>query len=439
MIPPILHRAPFRNFWLGQTISVVGDQFTLLAIPIIAALLLGASPAEMGLLTAVGLLPHLLFSLPAGVWLDRVHRRRRLMIIVDLARAALIATIPIAFVFGALSLPQLYIITFLVGALAVVFDISWNTLFVAVTPRQDFVTANSLLNGSRSLAYVLGPSIGGLLIQFLGAATAMVADAFSYVASALFLGRVKAVEPPIEPAGASIREQLATGLRFIARDPIMRPSLLSVATVNLFNFAFHALFILYVTTVLLVEPGLLGLALGAGAVGGLLGALVAGRIGRRIGLGPAYALGLIIFPASLIAIPLVQGSLPIVLLMLVLTEFGAGFGVMILDISAGTIIQARTPDSIRGRANGAWRFVNYGIRPIGALMGGVLGTAIGVRETLIVSTLLSLTGVLFLVGTPLLRLRDIPEQAEGYGRRTDDTDAPEPGPSLPDDPGVAGT
>jgi MFS family permease len=368
----------------------------------------------MGLLTAIGLLPHLLFSLPAGVWLDRQARRRRLMIIVDLGRAVAIATIPLAFLLNALSLPQLYIVTFIVGTLAVIFDISYSTLFVAVTPREDFVEANSLLNGSRSLAFVGGPSIGGLLIQFLSAPLAVLADAFSYLVSAIFLRRVEAVEPPIEPAGQSIRAQLVTGMRFLMRDPIMRPALLSVATCNLFNLAFSALFILYVTTDLHVEPGLLGLVLGSGAIGALLGAVVAGRIGRRIGIGPAYALGLFMFPASLIAIPLVTGSTAVVLAMLFVTEFFAGFGVMVLDINAGTLIQARTPDAIRGRSTGAWRFINYGVRPVGALMGGVLGAAIGVRETLIVVTIASLAGVLWLIRSPLLRLHEVPEPATDY-------------------------
>lgn len=412
MIPSLLHRAPFRNFWIGQTISVVGDQVTLLAIPIVAVLVLNAQPADMGLLTAAGLLPHLFFSLPAGVWLDRVAHRRRLMIAVDLLRAALILTIPAAFVMGWLSLEQLFVVTFLVGVLAVAFDISWQTLFVSVTPREDFVQANSLLNGSRSLAHVAGPSVGGLLIQVLGAALAMFVDAASYVLSALFLSRVKAHEPAIEPAGQNLRRQLATGLRFIALDPIMRAILTSVAWVNLFNYAFTALFILYVTTSLGVNPGLLGLALGSGAVGGILGALIAARVGRRIGLGPAYVLGLFLFPASLIAIPLVTGSLPVVLAMLFVTEFGAGLGVMILDINAGALIQARTPDSIRGRVTGAWRFVNYGVRPIGALMGGFLGAAIGVRETLIIVTIVSLGGLLWLIGSPILKLRDLPEPGE---------------------------
>ncbi len=412
MIPSLLRQAPFRNFWIGQTISVIGDQVTLLAVPIIAVLVLHAEAAQMGLLTAVGLLPHLFFSLPAGVWLDRVHHRRRLMIAIDLVRALVIATIPLAFVLGILSLEQLFLVTFVAGTLAVGFDIAWNTLFVAVAQRDEYVQANSLLSGSRSLAQVAGPSIGGILIQLLGGAYVMLIDALSFVASALFLLRTKATEPPVEPQTDSLVRQLVTGASFIYRDPIMRPGLLSVATVNLFNFAFQALFILYVTTYLNVEPGLLGLALGAGAVGAVVGALIAGRVGRRIGLGPAYALGLVLFPAALILIPLAAGPLPVILAILFVTEFLAGLGVMILDINVGAFMQARIPDKIRGRAMGAFRFVNYGIRPIGALMGGALGGLIGVRETLFVVTLAALTGVLWIIWSPVIRMRDMPEPAE---------------------------
>jgi MFS family permease len=412
LIPSLLRQAPFRNFWLGQTISVFGDQITLLAVPIVAVLVLHADPAQMGLLTAVGLLPHLLFSLPAGIWLDRVHNRRRLMIVADIARAAVIATIPLAFYLGWLSIEQLFVVTFLAGTLAVAFDISWNTIFVAVARRDEYVQANSLLNGSRSLAYVAGPSVGGALIQFLGAAYAVLADAVSFLASAVFLARVRAIEPPVEPQVDGLRRQLATGLAFILGDRIMRPTVMSVATLNFFNFGFQALFILYVTTYLGVSPGPLGLALGAGALGGVSGALLAGRLGRRIGLGRAYALGLVLFPAALILVPLVTGPLPVVLAMLFVMEFFAGLGVMILDINAGAFIQARTPDRIRGRVSGAFRFINYGIRPIGALMGGALGEIIGVRETLFVVTIASLSGVAWLLFSPVLAMRDLPEEAE---------------------------
>lgn len=411
-LPSLLRQGPFRNFWLGQTISVMGDQVTSLALPIVAVLVLKADPAQMGLLTAASLLPHLFFSLPAGVWLDRVHQRRRLMIVVDFLRAALIATVPLAFLGGWLSMTHLFLLAFAVGTLSVAFDISWSTLFVAVAKRDEFVQANSLLNGSRSLSGVAGPSIGGALIHFLGAPFAMVIDSVSFIASAFFLARVKAVEPPVEHQPGSLRSQLASGLSFILRDEIMRPTVLSAATLNLFNFGFQALFILYVTTYLGVDPGLLGLALGAGAVGAVIGALTASRIGRRLGLGPAFVLGLIIFPAALILVPLAGGPLPLILAALFTMEFVAGFGVMILDINAGAIIPARTPDRIRSRVTGAFRFINMGIRPIGALLGGYLGTVIGVRETLFVVTIASLLGVLWLVGTPVWRLHDMPEVAQ---------------------------
>jgi len=411
VIPSLLRRGPFRNFWLGQTISVFGDQVTLLAVPIVAVLVLHAEAAQMGLLTAFGLLPHLLFSLPAGVWLDQVRNRRRLMIVVDLARALTIGSIPLAFALNALSVAQLYVVTFIVGTLAVAFDISWNTIFVAVAERDEYVQANSLLNGSRSLAFVGGPSVGGVLIQLFGAAYAMLLDAVSFVASAFFLLRTRADEPPVEPQSEGLGHQLAVGMRFIFGDRIMRPTLLSVATVNLFNFGFQALVILYVTTYLGVSPGALGLALGAGAVGGVAGALTAGRIGHRIGLGPAYMLGLLLFPAPLILVPIVVGPLPIVLAMLFTVEFLSGLGVMILDINAGASIQARTPDRIRGRAMGAFRFVNYGIRPIGALFGGFLGATIGVRETLFVVTIGALAGVLWTIRSPLPGLREMPDPA----------------------------
>jgi len=416
LVPPLLWETQFRRFWIGQTISVFGDNVTLLALPIVAALILHADAAQMGLLTAVGLLPHLLFSLPAGVWLDRVRNRRRLMILCDVGRAAAIGTIPVAFLLGRPSLELLFGIAFVVGTLSVVFDIAWNTLFVSVVRREQFVDASALLNGSRSLASVAGPAISGILIQLFSAATALLADALSYLGSVLFLRRITAPEPPIEHEPGTIRQQLTSGLAFIFGDSIMRPTLLAAGTLNLFNFCFQALFILYATTYLLVEPGLLGLALGAGAIGGVIGAITAARIARTLGTGRAFVVGLIVFPASVILIPLAGGLSPmLILVFLFLSEFGQGIGVMILDINAGAMMQARTPDRIRGRAMGAFRFINMGIRPIGAILGGVLGATIGVRETLFIVTFLQLSGVLWLYRSPILGLQGMPETADWGG------------------------
>jgi MFS family permease len=411
--PPLLREHNFRNFWLGQTISVFGDQITLLALPIVAVLVLDADPAQMGLLTAVGLLPHLLLSLPAGVWLDRIQRRRRLMVIGDVIRAAVIAIVPLAFLLDVLSMELLFVVTFVVGTVAVFFDLAWLTMVSAVARRDQLVDANSLLNVSRSVSAVGGPAIGGALIQILTAPIALIADAVSYLASALFLSRVRTPDQPVEHDPGTIREQLAAGLSFLVRDPIMRPSVFAVATMNLFNFAFQGLFILFATRHLGLDPGVLGLALGAGAIGGVVGAVVAGPLGRRIGIGPGYIVGLVLFPAAAIAIPLAQG-LPFaaIVAVLVVAEFFGGLGVMILDINGGSLLLARMPARIRGRAGGAFRFINMGIRPIGATLGGILGSIIGVRETLLIVTVAQLLGLLWLIGSPIPGLREIPEPPE---------------------------
>ncbi len=414
LVPGLLREREFRRFWFGQTISSFGDQVTYLALPVIAVLTLHADPAQMGLLTAFGLLPHLLFSLPAGVWLDRVQQRRRLMILMDLGRAGAIAIVPLAVFLGWLSVPLLFLIAFLVGAMSLIFTICWGTLFVTVAKRDQYVEANALLNGSRSVSNVGGPAMAGVLIQVLTAPIALLLDAASFVGSAFFLRRITAREAPIEREPGSIRSQLATGLTFTARDPIVRPSVLAASTMNLFNYGFQGLFILYVLQYLGVEPGLLGLALGSGAVGSVIGAIVAGRIGRRLGIGGAFMLGLILFPGATILIPIAAPGMPmaLILALLFVAEFVSGFGVMILDINAGAMLFARTPDRIRGRAMGAFGFVNNGVRPIGAVVGGLIGAVFGVRETLFVTTILSLAGVLWLIGSPIIGLRELPQASE---------------------------
>jgi MFS family permease len=414
LVPGLLREQTFRRFWFGQTISMFGDQVTALALPVVAVLALGAEATQMGLLVAIGLLPHLLFSLPAGVWLDRVQNRRRLMVFMDLGRAAAIASIPIAFWLNALSLPLLFAVFFLVGTMSVVFDLAWNTLFVAIAKREEYVDANSLLNGSRSLSSVGGPALGGALIELFSAPAALVADALSFVGSAFFLTRIHPAEAPIERDPGSIRSQLSVGLAFLVHDRIIRPSVLSVATMNLFNYCFQGLVVLYVLKYLLVDPGVLGLALGVGAVGSVLGAVVSARIGRRIGIGRAWITGLIVFPAATILVPVAGPGMPmpLILALLFVAELVSGFGVMILDINGGAMLFARTPDRIRGRANGAFRFVNMGVRPIGAVVGGVLGGVFGVRETLLVVTVAQLLGVLWLIGSPIPGLRELPDAAE---------------------------
>jgi MFS family permease len=406
----LLRVAAFRRFWLAETISLFGDQVTVIALPLAAVLVLNADAAEMGYLAAAALLPHLIFSLPAGVWLERVGRRRRVMVAADLGRAVLLASVPVADWLDELTFAQLYGVAFLSGCLAVAFDISHSTLFVAVTKREQYVEANSLLNGSRAFSYVAGPSAGGLLVQALTAPLTLLVDGASFLASALCLRGIDAPEPPLEPATGGMRAQVAEGIAFIGRSPVLRPTLASVATLNFFNFAFAALFVLYATRELGISPGALGLVLGAGAVGSLMGAAVAGRVGRRLGLGPAFVLGMILFPAPLLLIPLAGGPRWLVLGMLFAAELLAGLGVMILDINVGAIMTALTPHRLRSRSTGAFRFVNYGVRPLGSLAGGAAGSAFGLRPTLFATAAAGLAGVLWLLPSAVPSLVDLPEE-----------------------------
>jgi MFS family permease len=405
--PSLLRENPeFGQFWTGQTVSLFGDQITQLAVPLAAVLVLDAGPAQMGYLTAANLVPYLLFSLHAGAWVDRRGRRRHVMIGADLGRGLLVATVPVAYAVGALTIAQLYAVAFLTGALSMLFFVSQSTLFVSLVPRKDYVEANSFLHGSRAFSYVGGPPVAGLLVQLLSAPYALVADAISFLVSVVFLRRIDPVEPP---TSADERGRVVAGARFILHSPIVRSSLAATATINFFNFAFFALFILYATRYLHVRPGLLGVVLGAGAVGGLIGSVLTPRLGRRIGVGPAFLLGCILFPAPIVLVPLAGGPKPLVLGMLFLAEFGSGLGVMVLDISIGSIFAALIPNQLRARVSGAYLVVNYGIRPLGSVFGGVLGSAIGVRNTLWIATVGAIAGFLWLLPSPVPRLKELPE------------------------------
>ena len=408
-VPALLRERGFRLFWTGQTVSHFGDQVSGIALPLVGVLALDASPAQMGYLAAAAVAPNLLVSLHAGAFVDRRGRRRQIMIAADIGRALLLATIPVAYWLDALTLTHLYLVAFLTGVLTVFFFVSYNTLFVALVPRERYLEGNSLLNGSRAFSFVAGPSVGGVLVQVLSAPLTLLADAFSFVGSALCLKAIDPEEPATSEPGPG---QLSEGLRYIRRTPILFAKLAATATINFFNFVFFALFVLYATRELGIGAATLGLVLGAGAVGGLIGSVATGRISRRLGVGPAFVLGCILFPAPFLLVPLAEGPRPLVLALVFLMELGTGFGVMVLDITGGAIQQALVPDRLRARVSGAYMVVNFGVRPLGSLAGGALGTAIGLRPTLWIAAIGGLAGVLFLFASPLPRLRELPDVAD---------------------------
>ncbi|MEU4236168.1 MFS transporter [Actinoplanes sp. NPDC026619] len=403
MTDTLLRRPAFRRYWSAQTVSLFGDQVTALAMPLLAVLAVGAGPKQMGYLTAAALLPNLFFSVPAGAWVDRCAHKRRLMILADLGRAALLLIVPALWLTGGLTLHVLYAVAFGAGTLSVVFEVAHSSLFASLVDRPDYLAANSLINGSRAMSYVAGPSAGGLLVQVFTAPFALLADAVTFLASALLLKRMPITERPVRA-----EPHQRNGMRFVLGHPVLRAILLGTTTLNLFNYLFAALFVLFVTTELHVRPGTLGVIVGLGAVGGLLGATVAGPVSRRLGIGRALILGLVVFPAPLILVPLAGGPRSVVLALLFAAEFGSALGVMLLDITAGSLQTAATPAGRLAAVAGFQRTVNYGIRPIGAMLGGTLGAALGVRPALWIATVGALLGVVWVIFSPVRTMHELP-------------------------------
>jgi len=409
VIPSLLREnLNFRRFFVGQSVSLLGDQVTAIALPLTAVLALDASAAQMGVLTTAYLVPNLIFSLHAGAWVDRRGRRRHVMIMTDVGRGLLIGSIPVAYALGHLTWAQLYIVAFLSGTLTVFFYVAYGAMIQMIVPRTDYVQANSLVHGSRAFSFVAGNMIGGFLVALLRGPYALAVDALSYAWSALFLRRMQLEEPPGAPQESG---GLMAGARWIRNNAYIRAELLGVATLNLFNFMFFALFLLYATRSLHVGPATLGLVLGAASIGTLSGSFVTARIGRRIGIGRTFALGCFLFPAPLILVPLAGGPKWVVIACLFVSEFFSGVGLMMLDIMAGTISAGLVPAVLRSRVSGAFIVVNYGVRPLGTSLGGFLGTVIGLRPTLWIATVGALAGLLWIIPSPIMSLHDLPAEA----------------------------
>jgi MFS family permease len=402
LVPPLLRNQVFRRYWGASTVSMFGDQVSSVAVPLTAVLVLHARAYEMGELTALQWLPSLLFGLHAGAWVDRRGKRRSAMILADIGRSVAFATIPLCYALHRLTLAQMCVVTFVAGSLSVLFTVSDGTLFVSIVEPEEYVDGQSLIYGSRALSFLGGPSVGGLLVQALSGPYAIVVDALSFLGSAFQLGTIRPKEPP----AANGEDGLTAGLRFIAASPIVRASLTGVAVVNFFNLMFEALFLLYAVRTLHVKPGLLGAVIGAAAVGGILGAVLCKRLTARLGAGLVYVAGCLVFTIPLALVPLAApGPSALTLVMLFAACAFSGFGVMVLDISIAAIFGVVIPDTMRSRVSGAFQSINYGTRPAGALLGGWLGSMLGLRPTLWIAVAGGVLGSLLLVPSPLPRFR----------------------------------
>jgi MFS family permease len=392
----------FRRLWTGDLISQFGDRVTELALPLLAVATLAATPFQVGLLTAAVWAPNLLGVL-AGAWTDRRPHRRPIMIGADLLQAAALISLPVAHWLGMITLTQLFVVALLTGVGQVLSMSAYQSFFVTLVPPERYVDANSRLSISRSASFSAGPPIAGLLIQLLTAPVAIIVDAFSFLASAAFLSRIPSVPVEIAHAETGVRH----GLRYVFRHPYLRPALACVTTLNFFTFIAQALAVLFASRTLGLSAGLIGLAFGLGAVGGLAGAALTPRLSRAYGVGRLVLLGSVLFPAPIAIMALARGSQWLEVTILAAAEALSAIGVMIFDINLNAVQTTVTADHMRSRVAGVFSTINYGSRPLGAVIGGLLGSWIGVRPTLLLAAAGGTLCCLWLLPSPIPRIRQL--------------------------------
>jgi MFS family permease len=401
----------FLKLWAADTISQFGSQVDDLAIGFVAILVLDASAFEVALLATLNFLPFILFTLPAGVWVDRL-RRRPILIAGDFGRAALLATVPIAYVADALTLWQLYVVVFLTGVCTVFFDVAYQSYLPSLVERDRIIEGNSKLEISRSAAQVSGPGFAGALVEIFTAPYAVLVDAISFLSSGLFLLRIRTheetpVRETVDGRKPSLRTELGEGLRFVLGNPNLRAQAGCTATSNFASNIVFAIFLVYAVRELGLSAGVIGLVFSIGAAGSLVAALTAMRISSRLGIGPT-SIGVIALagPATLlIALAPADQPLPY----LVVASLAISFAVVTYNIIQVSYRQAICPPRLQGRMNSVMRFIVWGTIPIGTLVGGALGTWIGLRETILVGAVLEGAAVLWLIFSPQRHLREMPE------------------------------
>ena len=404
----------FLKLWSAETISQFGSQVGGLALPFVAILVLDASAFEVAALGTVEFLPFILFTLPAGVWVDRL-RRRPILIIGDFGRAALLATIPAAYIADALTLAQLFVVGFLVGTCQVFFDVAYQSYLPSLVDRNHLIEGNSKMEVSRSAAQISGPGLAGGLVQIFTAPYAVLIDAISFLGSGLFVITIRKHEEAPERAQVDGRRtsmwvELKEGLRFVFGNPNLRAQAGCTATGNLFFTLGFSIILVFFVRELGLSPGAIGILLSVASIGSLAAALTSRRISSRFGIGPtSIAVTLLEGPAFLV-LALAPEAFPYP--SLIVGSLVLGFCVIVYNITQVSYRQAICPPRLQGRMNSVMRFIVWGTIPVGGLAGGALGTVVGLRETLVIGAVGSGLSFLWLVFSPQRHLRDMPEPVE---------------------------
>ncbi|GAA2835188.1 MFS transporter [Kitasatospora paracochleata] len=408
--PSLWRQRDFLLLWGGQTVSEMGSAVTQVALPLLAVVALQASTFQVGLLTAAGTAAFALIALPAGALVDR-GSKRTIMIVCDLLRLLLIGSLPLAAALGGLTMAQLYLVALAAGVCTVFFDVSYQSYLPSLVRTEQLMDANGKLGTTGAFSQLAGPSLGAGLVGVFGAAGAMTADALSYLVSvASVFGIRSREEPPRAPrAGETLRGQVAEGLRFVVRHPILRKVVACTATANLFSSMTTALTMVFLVRVLHVPPALTGLVLAGGAIGGIAGGMVAGRLAKRFGSARIIWLSILVFGAPQAVLAAARPGWGVLLVPL---GWSAGyFAAMVYNVAQVSYRQAVTPPELMGRMNAAVRWIVWGTMPVGGILGGLLGTAVGVRPALWVAVVGFWAAGWWVYFSPLRHLRDVPADA----------------------------
>lgn len=396
-------REDFRLLWTAQTVSAFGSQITTVALPLTAAALLHASPLQMGMLASASTLPNLLFSFYLGAVADRVAKRWKLLVWADVVRMVLLGLIPLAALGGFLSVNLLILLGFLAGTVSLSFGITVSAFLPSVVPAGSLLSANARMQGTMTISGLAGMSLAGVLVEVFGAPNAMAIDAASFAASAVFLVKMRrrdgmaAPRPPREAMWRSVLE----GLRYTLTEPRLRAIVGAATNLNLFSSIALALGVLYLNRDLGMPPYLISLVLCAWGVGAVAGTMLATRLGRRYGEGRTITAASAVFSVALFVYPPISGPVWFEATALAITNMTLGCAVFVFDVHSAALRQGITPDHIQGRTASTMAFLTQGVKPLGGLLGGVLGEALSVRGAFWVAAAGCATTVLWTYTSPL--------------------------------------
>ncbi|MDF2626775.1 MAG: transporter [Symbiobacteriaceae bacterium] len=402
----------FLKLWTGQTISLFGSLIGRIALPMMVVLVLDATPMQVSLLRAVEVAPGLVAGLFAGVWVDRL-RRRPIMIVADMGRAVLMGLIPLLFLLGSLTMGYVYAIAFFISILTIFFDVAYQSYMPTLVQSAHLVEANSKLEATASIAEITGFGLSGFLVQILTAPITILIDAISFVASAIFLLRIRTPEaaPPLPETREGMWSEIKAGMQVLFSHPVLRALVAADGLSNLFGNIIGTVIMLFVLKELQVSPSLAGVIFGFGGVSAFFGALLAAPVVRRFGLGRSLIVAAFMSGASVAFLAGATGPMPIIIAMLIAQQLFGDGAMMVFAINNTSLRQAITPERFLGRVNATLRVSDWTFMLVGTLVGGVLGEAIGLRGALVVACLGKLLAVVWLWFSPVREIQHHPDSA----------------------------